>query len=299
LAGANLRGAKMAGIDLSHADVNTAQLESADLPYAQLTGADFASARLDKANLTGGVVALNTSFLGAFLRGADFTGGAQLQGADFSSAEMQAAFLPHAHLEGAALRNVNFEAATLSQTFLQRADLSGAVLAGADLRGAVIWDTLPPATPPPQLADFNELRIEPLNEEQLSVLNATLGRVENDGDRQAIMDAIGPLLAGEKSAQWESDYQPAWLTLAASPQPVNPESYKAEITEYLAKLMCRARWSGGAVATGVAHRALASQFRGDFVAIYDSLRAAACPAANSVAPGVMKELAEKVNIARE
>ena len=46
--------------------------------------------------------------------------------------------------------------------------------------------------------------------------------------------------------------------------------------------MCSARWSNGAVATGIARRAVTAQFRGDVVAVYDSLKAQSCPA---VEPG--------------
>ncbi len=298
LSEANLSGARMAGVDFSRARLNSARLEGAELPYAALTGADMTSVDLDKADMTGGVLAMNTSFLGALLRGADLTG-AQLQGADFSSAEMQGAVFSHAHLEGASLRSASLEAAALGQTFLQRADVSGANLTGADLRGAAIWDTLPPATPAPALADFSDLRIEPLTEEQIATLNHAIGKIEDDRDRQEVTDAIAPLLAGDRGQLWDTDYQPLWQTLAASPQPVNPDSYKVEITDYLSKFMCKARWNGGAVATGVARRALAPQFRGDFLALYDRLKSDDCWASRTVSPRALKELSDKVNIARE
>ena len=56
-------------------------------------------------------------------------------------------------------------------------------------------------------------------------------------------------------------------------------NYKVDLTTYLTKLMCSARWSNGAIATGIARRAVTAQFRGDVVAVYDKLKASACPAA--------------------
>lgn len=295
---ANLTNARMSGIDLRQAKLDSARLDGAELPYALLTGTEFNYAHLEKADLTGGVLAQGAVFRGAFLQGAALNG-AQLQFADFSSATMQAAILQHAHLEGADLNLADLEASTLSQAVLHGADLTGANLAGADLRGASVWMTSPPATAAPTLADFGGLRIEPLNEEQTADLNRVIGRIEDNDLRQAAANTAARFLDGESSQSWggSQDHQ-TWQTLAASPQPVNPESYKSEITDYLASLMCKTRWRDGAVATGVARRALMDYFRGDPVAIHDRLKEASCPSSTTVLPQIMRALGDKVNLIR-
>jgi hypothetical protein len=67
---------------------------------------------------------------------------------------------------------------------------------------------------------------------------------------------------------------------------------------YLTKLMCSARWSNGGVATGIARRAVASQFRGDVVAIYDSLKAPSCPSSSAAPTKVMRELSSAAETLR-
>ncbi|MCK9911284.1 hypothetical protein MXD81_19185, partial [Microbacteriaceae bacterium K1510] len=64
------------------------------------------------------------------------------------------------------------------------------------------------------------------------------------------------------------------------------------------KMMCSARWSNGAIATGIARRAIAPQFRGDVVAIYDGLKAPSCPASNATPPKVMRELSSTAETVR-
>jgi hypothetical protein len=62
--------------------------------------------------------------------------------------------------------------------------------------------------------------------------------------------------------------------------------------------MCSARWSNGAIATGIARRAVTAQFRGDVVAVYDNLKASTCPAATQAPPKVMKDLSAAAETAR-
>jgi hypothetical protein len=62
--------------------------------------------------------------------------------------------------------------------------------------------------------------------------------------------------------------------------------------------MCSARWSNGAVATGIARRAVTAQFRGDVVTVYDSLRAPSCPASSQAMPKVMKDLSTAAETVR-
>jgi hypothetical protein len=54
--------------------------------------------------------------------------------------------------------------------------------------------------------------------------------------------------------------------------------------------MCSARWSNGSIATGIARRAIAQEFRGDVVAVYDALRIGSCPASKTTPEKVMRDL---------
>ena len=76
------------------------------------------------------------------------------------------------------------------------------------------------------------------------------------------------------------------------------EGYRARLTDYLSKLMCRSRFASAAVATGVARRAMTPGFKGDMPAIYDRLRAPDCPAGPAMSQRVMRELAAAADLAR-
>ena len=69
------------------------------------------------------------------------------------------------------------------------------------------------------------------------------------------------------------------------------------LTDYLAKLQCKSRWSNGSVATGVARRAAEQRFRGDIVAIFDRLKADDCPASKTVSP-IFRDLGAAADLAR-
>ena len=62
--------------------------------------------------------------------------------------------------------------------------------------------------------------------------------------------------------------------------------------------MCSARWSNASVATGVARRALAQEFRGDVVGVYDELRTGTCPASAKMPAKVMRDLSAAAEQAR-
>ena len=76
------------------------------------------------------------------------------------------------------------------------------------------------------------------------------------------------------------------------------EGYRPRLTDYLSRLMCRSRFANGAVATGVARRAMAQGFKGDMPAIYDKLKAPDCPASAAMSPRMMKELGAAADLAR-
>ena len=76
------------------------------------------------------------------------------------------------------------------------------------------------------------------------------------------------------------------------------DGYRARITEQLVRLACRARFAGGAVATGIARRAAGGGFKGDAAGVYDRLKAADCPASTTIPPGALRELAAAADAAR-
>ena len=287
LTGADLSGAHLAGLDLHGANLSEARLDGAELANARLTGANFSSANLDKADLTG-VQAHGANFLNASLQGTDLKG-AQLQFADFSSAAMQGAILNFAQLQAAVLRDASLEAATLQRAKLQGADLTGMKIAGTDLRGATIWMTIPPEWDSSGLTDLTEFAIRPLDAGEQTAVKEAAKRLTDEDAAARAQEKIAPLVA--KSDKWTgSADQLRWQSwLGASPPPP-AENYKYVLTSYLTKLMCSARWSNGSIATGVARRAIAQDFRGDVVGVYDGLRVGSCPASKAVPPNVMRDL---------
>jgi uncharacterized protein YjbI with pentapeptide repeats len=293
---AQLSKARLWGVDLRDAKLDEAQLDGADLSNSLLTGASLSNAHLEKADLTGGVQAQGVNFLNASLQGADLTG-AQLQLADFSSAAMQGAVLNFARLEGAVLRDADLEAASLQHAKLLATDMTGTKMAGSDLRGAVIWMTQPPVWDSTGLSDFSELVVRAPDEAERAAVQASMARITDEDVHRRAMEVAGSL--GEKNAAWTGTIdQQRWQSWVGA-SPVPPAlNYKVDLTNYLSKLMCSARWSNGAIAPGIARRAVTAQFRGDVVAVYDNLRANTCPAATQAPPKVMKDLSAAAETAR-
>ncbi len=295
LSGADLSGAHLSGIDLSGANLSEAQLDGAELANATLVGANFSSAHLDKADLTG-VQAQGANFLNASLQGADLKG-AQLQFSDFSSAAMQGAQLNFAQLQGAVLRDASLEAGSLQSAKLQGADLTGMKMVGTDLRGATIWMTQPPEWDSSGLTDLSEFAMRPLDEAEQAAIKDAAGRLRDADARARAKEKIAPLIV--KGDKWTGSVdQLRWQSwLGASPPPP-ADSYKYSLTAYLTKFMCSARWSNGSIATGIARRAVAQDFRGDVVAVYDGLRSSSCPARENTPAKVMRDLSATAEIAR-
>jgi uncharacterized protein YjbI with pentapeptide repeats len=295
---AKLSQAILTGLDARGSSFDEASLDSVQLSYARLTGASFASANMEKAEVTGGVDAQGANFLIAALQGADFNG-AQLQFADFSSASMQGVQMSHAQLQGAVLRDVDLEGASLVNTRLEGADLTGAKISAADFRGAKIWLTQPPEADATGLADFSEIAMAPLTETDAERLNAMLGRIESKRVRGEVQEALAPILDLAESPKWaDSPQQSRWQAHISAATAASAPEYRARLTDYLNAFMCKARWSNGAVATGVARRAQAPQFRGDLVAIYDRTKADNCPGGQQLLPKVQKQLSTAADIAR-
>jgi hypothetical protein len=117
--------------------------------------------------------------------------------------------------------------------------------------------------------------------------------------RTRVTESFAPLLDPATTAAWaQSPELAAWQTLVASSSQPSTEFYKPRLTDYLVRLQCKPRWSNGSVATGIARRAQAQQFRGDLIAIYDRLKADDCPASKTVLPKTLKDLSAAADLAR-
>jgi hypothetical protein len=214
------------------------------------------------------------------------------------------------------MRGADLEAASLQRARLEGADLTGARIAGADLRGVTVWMTTLPEWSPAGLTDISAIAIQAPDEAQLADLKSKIQGIANDDVRVRSAEAVASLLGGSVNWQGSADQQ-RWqsLTSAPAPQPVTTsalpggvagfapapvavDNYKTDLTTYLTKMMCSARWSNGSVATGVARRAVAQQFRGDVVAVYDGLKNNSCPASAKMPTKVMRDLSSAAETAR-
>ncbi len=153
-AGADLRDANLAGVNLAKADFSGARLEGASLCGANLTrarffgaslcGADLNRATLVKANLSQADLAganLNAADLGhAFLIKANLSGAslieARLEGANFGQASLFRANLTRAVLRQASFFKADLTEADLTEADLDAANLQEAVLERTNLRAA-------------------------------------------------------------------------------------------------------------------------------------------------------------------
>ncbi|MEM8782500.1 MAG: pentapeptide repeat-containing protein [Planctomycetota bacterium] len=144
LAGAHLEGANLRKAKLSGLNLNGIHLQGADLFYADLSGAFLGGANLDNSSLSYARL-IKTNFKEAQLNGAAlnhvfaqraiFTE-AHLRGADLESASLQSACFHEAQAQGATLNNARLHGARLSNAQLQETDWYNAHLVGVDMREA-------------------------------------------------------------------------------------------------------------------------------------------------------------------
>jgi hypothetical protein len=262
-----------------------------------MSGATFSGARLDGADLSAAWLQ-GANFILASLQGADLTG-AKLHMADFASAGMQGASLSLANLEGASLRDAELDGASLQMARLTGADLSGTKMQGSDLRGAVVWRTLPPGGDSWAFADMAQIVMQAPSEDELSALGASLAQLENGPLKARLADSLARLSDAAQNGAWAtSSDQQLWQGLAKSGEAATGDDYKGRLTEYLARLMCRSRFANGAVAAGVARRAMAPGFKGDMPALYVRLKGTDCAAAPAMSPRLMRDLATAADAAR-
>ena len=286
---AKLQGARLLGIDLRAAKLHDARLEGADLSYANLIGSDFLNAHLEKANLTGGIQAQGVSFLLAHLEGADLSW-AQLQYGDLSNAHLQGALLKHANLQSASLRDSNISMGSLQLAKLYGTDMSGLKISATDMRSARVWMAQPPESDGENLADLSNLVIRPMEKKDEDALKKGISEMKDPVLKARIQEAVAPLLKKAESSAWANGAEYArWIELKdASPVP-GSEVYSGTLTSHLSDQMCKARYSDGALATGVARRASDAEFRGDRILVHDRMQTERCAAFGKIEPTVLKD----------
>jgi hypothetical protein len=198
------------------------------------------------------------------------------------------------------LRDAQLEGANLRMAMLHGADMMGAKLQGSDLAGAHVWRTTPPGAEVAAYSDMAQVIMRPPSEEELAALAASLAQIEDGRLKARLADTVLGLTDAGQNAGWATSSDPqVWQGLArSSSDAAAAEGYKSRLTDYLARLMCRPRQASGAVAAGIARRAMVPGFKGDMPALYDKLRSPDCPASAAMSPLLMRDLATAVDAAR-
>ena len=142
--------------------------------------------------------------------------------------------------------------------------------------------------------------MRPPSEDELAALGSLAGPDRGWTLKARLADTVLGLTDPGQNAGWAtSSDQQLWQGLArSSSDAAAAEGYKSRLTDYLARLMCRPRHASGAVATGIARRAMAPGFKGDMPALYDKLRSPDCPASAAMSPPLMRDLAAAADAAR-
>lgn len=144
----DLRGANLAGVDLTNLPLDTILLQDADL-----TGADLRKSLLHHAHLERAMLDR------AFLQGVSLTG-AHLEGARLDDTHLEGANLSGAHLEGARLVRTHLEGATLNGALLDRTTKLEKILLSDKVHGsAILHDT-----------DWNGVNLSEVDWSQMKIL---------------------------------------------------------------------------------------------------------------------------------
>jgi uncharacterized protein YjbI with pentapeptide repeats len=294
---ARLTEARFAGADLAGATFEHATLDGADLSYVSAPDANFTAASLRRADVTGGAILYGANFLTANLQGSDFTG-ARLILADLRSASLQGVVMAHARLEGAKLNDAELDGADLQSTRLASADFTGARVPAADFRGAVVWRTKPPEADPQGLADFSPLTARPPDQLDISSLRDILGKVETTRLRQRMTEGLSDVMEPGSPTAWAASPEAqTWGTLQVAAA-AGQDGNRQRLTEGLSRIACRALWANGAVAVGVAKRAMRPAFKGDLPGLYARIRSTDCPASRNIPASFLTEFGNAADVAR-
>jgi len=327
LAKARLSGAMLSGADLAGARLVGADLAGATLIHANLSGASLSASHLDKADLSDANLQ-GADLSVASLSGADLSN-AILTGADLTKAVLRAAVLNSADLDGVSLRNADLEAATLFRARLFAAELTGARIRAASLREARTWGARIPEGAESALADFSGLDAKiPSREEREVIARAIKGA--GGGNRE---DALARLQAGEELGSEGAASTASWTALVRASEEATTQATtvigslvptgsrlagaepsssavqvgglaeqlrlsdrRARLTQHLVELACHPRAADGAIATGIARRAIGPGFNADPGALLDSFRRQECVGARTLPPALLERLANTMDL---
>jgi uncharacterized protein YjbI with pentapeptide repeats len=294
---ARLTEAKLAGGDFGGSVFDHATLEGADMRYLLAQGADFTSANLQRVDLSGNSVLHGALFLTASLQGADMTT-AELTLANFVSANLHGAILSFARLEAARFLDADLDGADMQNARLYGADMSNAKIAHADLRGAIVWKTKPPEADASQTVDLSPITSRPPDQLDISTLKDLIAQTTAPALKVRLEEGLAPLITARDGQAWSSSSEAQkWAQMQAASK-ASADTFKQTLSEQLSRLACRATFANGAVAIGVAKRAMRPTFKGDMSAISARIRGADCPASRAIPQKFLTEFGLAADIAR-
>lgn len=138
---ANLRRAVLVRADLRRANLRHANLEYADLRRSELEGAKFSYSNLRHADLGGATGDHNTSFVGASMESARFSGGV-FRGTNFTEADLRKSELEAGIFFKARFAGTRMAFSRINGSNLEKADLTGVVADDVEARAANLRDAV-------------------------------------------------------------------------------------------------------------------------------------------------------------
>lgn len=278
---ANLEGADLRFARLTGANLAGAKLQGADMGDVDLVGADLSGANLNRARLLRGSL-IETNLLGASLQGADLAG-AKLHGADFTSANLEGAQLTFVLAIATKFDSARLDGANLTGAKLFGTDLANASLKGADFGTAVVWSSTPTVSSEIELADFSRLKLREPSDGEIEAFTKLAAGVTAKSVRARIGAKVARLSDQDANRNWEGSAElRTWQDQQRSAATSDATSYRSQLSRFLVKLSCRAKFADGAVAFGIARRAATKDFKGEVADLFTGLTGSGCPASGQL-----------------
>ncbi len=264
---AQLQGASLDGTYLQGAVLNWARLQGASLDIAQLQGASIVDARLQSASLMfADLQGANLNF--TWLQGSSLDA-TNLQGASLDGAYLQGASLQQAQLQGASLLGAQLQGANLDRSSMTYAYLSGAYLWRTN--SATCWDARVYRHKPDPIIEF---RVFP-GPDKISSIQATPEEIEKFIERLVtdIPDTrVGNFpsyptthikdwtrqqmragLIADPTNDNTADLAKVWSDCEELAKKITKQEFDSELASFLRNLVCDARDSLKAIASGIIH----------------------------------------------